>query len=999
MTQSSPKKNTPAKPTPPRVTARGLGLAFARLATIASVTAIIVACIMIVGAISAYAYFAQALPPPERLAGYAPAQSTKIFDRNGELLFEAFDPNAGKRTVVPISRIPLVLKQATIATEDPSFYTNTGIDPRGIARAVYYYLRYGKPVAGGGSTITQQLVRNTLITPEPTLDRKIREAMLAIEITRRYSKDQILEYYLNAIPYGNLAYGIEAASETYFNKRAEDLNLAEASLLAGLPQAPALWDPCVNPEGARSRQRVVLDLMIQASYITPTQADAAAAETTKTLKADAFALRCDQGIGIQAPHFVVYVRQLLEEQFGPEVVYKGGLQVTTTLDLKLQKIAEDEARKQIDALKDKNVTNASLVALDPKTGEILALLGSVDFFDKKIDGQVNVAVRLRQPGSSIKPLNYVTAFQKGWTPATVITDIKTEFPIQGQPNYVPENYDTREHGLVSVRTALASSFNIPAVKTLQFVTVTAMIDTARKFGITTFQDPKNYGLALTLGGGDVKLLELTGAYAVFANGGVRLPTTPFLKITDPVGKVLVDPHANPPKGTQAVDARYAYQITSILSDANARAAGFGQNTTLRLSRPAAVKTGTTNDWRDNWTLGYTPEIVTGVWVGNANNSEMEHISGVTGAGPLWHNFMERALAGKPAQDFRAPPGMVQVEVCDESGLLPTEYCPTDHRHTEIFLAEQAPIQQDNVWQKIKIDRTNNLLGTELCPDLVDEKIFAVYPPEARQWAMDHNIPQPPTDYSPNCPIPTGPTATPEPKPFMAITSPREGNYISGKAPIIGSVLMSNFDRYTVQIGMGYDPQNWILLTTGGSQVQDGLLTTWDTTKFPDGPYTIRLAMYDRAGQSFGGRVKVYIGNVPTLTPRPSLTPTRTLTALPTATALPPTLTPTRTALPATATVTPTATITPTAASTATPLRTATSTATPTRPATTAPPTATTTPPTATIVPPTATTAPPTATSAPPTATNVPPTATSAPPTATATRTSTPTATATAIKNP
>ena len=892
MSQSPPKTLPRSKRARLRVTARGLALALARLATVVTITTIVVACLLIVGAIGAYVYFAQALPPPERLAGYAPAQSTKIFDRTGELLFEAFDPNAGKRTVVPISKIPLTLKQATIATEDPTFYDNPGIDARGIARAVYYYLLYGKPVAGGGSTITQQLVRNTLIAPEPTFERKIREALLAVEVARRYSKDQILEYYLNAIPYGNLAYGIEAASETYFGKHAQDLNLAEASLLAGLPQAPALWDPCANPDAALSRQRIVLDAMIQAGYLTREQSNAAAAETAKTLKSDAFDRRCDQGVGIQAPHFVFYVRQLLEEQFGPEVVYKGGLQVTTTLDLKLQKIAEDEARKQIDALKGKNVTNASLIALEPKTGEILAMLGSVDFFDKKIDGQVNVAVRLRQPGSSVKPINYVTALQKGWTPATVIADVKTEFPIQGQPPYVPENYDTREHGLVSVRTALASSFNIPAVKTLQFVTVPAMIETARKFGITTFRDPSNYGLALTLGGGDIKLLELTGAYAVFANGGVRVPPTPFLRISDPGGKVLVDLRANPPKASPVVDARHAHKITNILSDANARAPGFGQNATLRLSRPAAVKTGTTNDWRDNWTLGFTPELVTGVWVGNANNSEMEHISGVTGAGPLWHNFMERALAGKPVRDFTVPSGLVRVEVCDESGLLPTEYCPPDHRHSEIFLAEQAPIQQDNVWQKIKIDRTNNLLGTELCPTLIDEKIFAVYPPEARQWAIDHNIPQPPTEYSPNCPIPAGPTATPEPKPFMAITLPRDGNFISGRAPILGTVSMMNFDRYTVQVGFGHDPQNWILLTTGTSLVRDGVLTTWDTTKFADGAYTIRLAMYDRAGQSFGGRVKVYVGNAPTLTPRPSLTPLPTFTPLPTVTPpLPPTRVP------------------------------------------------------------------------------------------------------------
>jgi len=954
--------------------ARAQRYVLARLVTLAAVTAIMVACLTMVSTIGAYAYFAQNLPAPERLAGYAPAQSTKIYDRNGELLFEVFDPNAGRRTVVPISKIPLVLKQATLATEDPTFYSNIGIDPRGIARALYYYVRYGKPVAGGGSTITQQLVRNTLITSEPTLERKIREAILAIEITRRYSKDQILEYYLNTIPYGNLAYGIEAAAQTYFNKSAEALNLAEAALLAGLPQAPALWDPCANPDGALARQRTVLGLMLEARYITREQMHAATTEMAHLLKSDAFQQRCNQRVAMRAPHFVVYVRQLLEEQYGPEVVYKGGLHVTTTLDWKMQRIAEEEARKQIQGLKGKNVTNAALVALDPKTGEILTMLGSVDFFDKQIDGQVNVALRLRQPGSAIKPINYVAAFQKGWTPATVIADVKTEFPIPGQPPYIPENYDKREHGLVSVRTALASSFNIPAVKTLQFVTVPTMIETARKFGITTFKDPKNYGLALTLGGGDVTLLELTSAYAVFANGGVRVPPTPILKITDATGRVLYDLRAQPPRGTPVIDPRYAYQITDILSDANARAPGFGQNATLRLLRPAAVKTGTTDDWRDNWTIGYTPDLVTGVWVGNANNSPMERVSGITGAGPLWRNFMERVLAGKPIQEFVMPPGMVRVEVCDESGLLPTEYCPPDHRHTEIFLAEQAPKDPDNVWQKIKIDRTNGLLATELCPDLIEEKIFAVYPPEARQWAIEHSIAQPPTEYSPNCPIPTGPTVTPAPRPLMTITSPREASYLAGKVPIIGTVQMPNFERYTIQIGFGHEPQHWILLTTGSSQIQDGVLTIWDTTQFPDGAYTIRLAMYDHAGQSFGGRVKVFVVNKPTPTPRPSPTFTRTPTPLPTATALPPTLTPTRTptppptatVLPPTSTPTPMATalpptLTPTRAPTQLPTATATATsttpptsvATPTHTATSAPTATPVTPlpsPTATLTP-------------------------------------------------
>ncbi len=820
-----------------------IGNAALRGMAIIAVLGLVGACLLLAGAVVAYNHFAQDLPPPELLAGQAQAQTTKIMDRNGELLFELFDPNGGRRTNVPISKIPANLKLATIATEDPSFYSNPGVDARGIARAVYYLATTGKASGGGGSTITQQLVRNTLISPEPTIERKIREAILALEVTRRYSKDQILELYLNTIPFGNLAYGIEAASQAYFNKHAEDLTLPEASLLAGLPQAPALWDPCENPDAALRRQRIVLDLMADAGYLPRDQIATVSGETTRLINSDTFSRRCTQGIGIKAPHFVVYVRQLLEEQYRPEVVYKGGLQVTTTIDLKLQRMAEDEARKQIAALDSKNVTNASVVALNPKTGEILAMLGSVDFFDKAIDGQVNVAVRLRQPGSSIKPINYLAAFEKGYSPATVIPDVKTIFQIPGQPDYVPENYDLREHGLTNIRTALASSFNIPAVKTLKFVTVQGMIAMAKRVGITTFKDASNYGLSLTLGGGEIQLLELTGAYATFANYGVRVPPTAFLKIADANGKVILDLQQNPPKGSQVIDARYAYEITSILSDANARAPAFGASSVLRLSRQAAAKTGTTNDWRDNWTIGYTPDLVTGVWVGNANNSEMEHISGVTGAGPLWHNFMERALAGKPEQDFLIPPGMVRLQVCDESGLLPTEYCPPDHRHEEIFLAEQAPTQLDNVWQKIKIDRTNGLRGSELCPDRVEEKIFAVYPAEARQWAIDHNIPQPPTDQSPNCPIPTGPTPTPEQKPFMTILSPVDGETLQGEVKIMGTVQTTNFDYYTVQIGFGHDPQNWIQIMQSTTPVKDGLLATWDTRRYADGAYTIRLAMY------------------------------------------------------------------------------------------------------------------------------------------------------------
>ncbi len=937
-----------------------------RVLTVGAVIGIGVMCLLLVGAVSTYAYFTTTLPSADQLEGRAEAQSTKIFDRNGELLYEMFDidsASGGRRTVVPIDKIPAVLKQATIATEDPTFYSNPGVDWRGVLRAIYYDVRYGKLVVGG-STITQQLVKRTLLTPEVTIQRKVYEAFLAWQVTRSYSKDKVLEFYLNSIYYGNQSYGIEAASQTFFNKHADQLTLAEASLLAGLPQAPALYDPCLDVRAALGRQQVVLNLMMDAHMIAEPQADQAAADTDKLLKSESFKKRCTQGVAIKAPHFVVYVRELLEEQYGPEIVYRGGLNVTTTLDLRMQKVAEEEARKQVLALKDQHVTNASLVAINPQTGEILALLGSADFFDEKIDGQVDVALRLRQPGSSIKPLNYVTALEKGWSPATVIADVTTHFPIAGQPDYVPHNYDNREHGLVPVRTALASSFNIPAVKTLQFIGVPAMIDTARRFGITTFKEAKYYGLALTLGGGDVKLMELTSAYGVFANNGVRVAPTPFLKIADPKGRVLLDLKKNPSKGTTVTDPRYAYQITSILSDVSARAPAFGAGSALRLSRPAAAKTGTTDDWRDNWTVGYTPDLVTGVWVGNADNSAMEHISGITGAGPLWHNFMERVLAGTPVHPFVEPPRMKAVEVCNESGLLPTDLCPPDHRHTDIFLQERVPTENDNVWLKIKLDKTNGLLAYDTCsPDKIDERLFTVYPPEARQYAIDHNIPQPPTDVSPNCPAPAEP-GTPIPtenRPTLAITSPGEGNWISGEVSIRGTVQLVDLDHYVVQIGFGNDPRDWIQLYYGTSAVQDGELARWDTRRFPDGSATVRVEMVDRSGMPYGGRVHVIVANVATETPRPTPTRPRYVTPTPTFTLVRPTTSP----------VPPTATK--------------------------APPTATI-PPTATNVPPTATNVPPTATKTP-TATPIPPTVTSTPVTPTKTATATSPATATATSSP
>lgn len=722
-------------------------------------------------ATAGYMYVASLVPQGVTLKPITVDQSTKIYDRYGDLLFELFDSQNGRRTVVAPEDIPTVLKDATIATEDPTFYDNPGVDLEGVARAFYYLYREGRPSVGG-STITQQVVKNTMLTPEVTLTRKLREALYALELTRQYSKPEILAMYLNTINFGNLSYGVQSAAQSYFGKNVRDLNLNEASLLAGLPQAPYLYDPCRDPEAALGRQSIVLSAMVRESYITRDQADTSSAETAQLLQTETFLKHCGAGIAQKYPHFVEYVREQLELKYGPEMVYNGGLQVYTSIDPKIQAIAEEEARKQIDLIRAKNVRSAAVVVASPQTGEIYAMVGSVNFYDKSIDGQVNVANRLRQPGSSIKPINYVSALEKGWTLATPILDAKTEFPDTVEP-YVPVNYDEKSHGMVSVRTALANSYNIPAIKTLYYVTVPRMIATAQRFGITTFGDPLRYGLSLTLGGGEVKLVELTGAYGVFANDGKRVPLTPFTRIVDGQGNEIFSIPMHKASAEQVLDPRYAYLITSVLSDNKARTPAFGQNSPLKLCidgtstckedalRPAAVKTGTTNDFRDNWTIGYTPELVVGVWVGNPRNEEMEHVTGVSGAAPIWHNVLTRIYAERDpfksitAHPFRIPVGLVQASVCRSTGRLATGGC--GNRGTEIFLAEQTPSQTDAGTVAVPVDKTNGLRAGPGCPPEIVETRYYMESPETdvrlasgkiENWIKSHRVLQAPKAYSP-----------------------------------------------------------------------------------------------------------------------------------------------------------------------------------------------------------------------------------------------------------
>jgi 1A family penicillin-binding protein len=721
-----------------------------------SVVVAAVFALLLATSLGVYSWLLADLPPLGDLHGYAAEPSNKVYDRHGRLLFEMPPPHSGRHTPVPLEEMPEVLRRAIIATEDASFYQNPGVDAWAIVRAVWINLRGGE-ILSGGSTITQQLARNLLMSPderyERTLTRKLREAILAWRIARRYSKDEILELYLNEIYFGNMAYGVEAAAQAYFGKEVGDLDLAECAMLAGLPQAPSYYNPLENLKRAKARQAVVLDLMVKHNLLTIDEARQAKEEQLHFASAP---------FDIQAPHFVMYVRGLLEEKLGLARLEQGGLKIYTTLDLDLNETARDIVRYRLARLAEcngraadcppggHNVRNAALVALDPQTGEILAMLGSPDYFSPRIDGAVNGTTALRQPGSSIKPITYAAAFERGaLTPATMMLDVRTSFVTKEGAAYVPLNYDLRFRGPVLLREALASSYNLIAVRVLDTIGVEAMTGLARRLGITTFDDPDRLGLALTLGGGEVRLLELAAAFAAFANGGYAAEPIAIHRVEDAQGNLLLAaPDPSSPSvegrmsGRRVLDERVAYLITHILSDDVARIPSFGEGSALQLSRPAAVKTGTTTDFRDNWTVGYTPDLVVGVWAGNADNEPMHDVSGISGAAPIWHAFMEAALKGQPIHEFQRPQGLVETEVCALSGLRPGQDCP--HRITELFLAGTEPVEVCTLHERIALDRATGLRATEDTPlERIVERVYTNLPPEGEDWARDQGIPEVP----------------------------------------------------------------------------------------------------------------------------------------------------------------------------------------------------------------------------------------------------------------
>jgi penicillin-binding protein 1C len=781
-------------------------------------------------------------------------QTVRIFDRTGQhLLYESVDPRPfrGDRTYIPLDEMSPWVSKAAVALEDRNFWENPGINVRGLLRAFISNLQGG--AVQGGSSITQQLVKNIIIEPEDRAQqsyaRKIKEVILAMEVTRRYPKDKVLEWYLNYNFYGNLSYGIEAASQVYFGKSSVELNAAEAAMLAPIPQFPAL-NPIDNPEDAKRRQGLTLQAMVEAGYLTQAEAEAAFAQELYMRRS--VAERFDI---LTAPHFALYVLDQIKRTYNtandPYFIWRRGLTVYTTLDVELQRHAEQVAREQIALLEeqDKNATNASVIAIKNDTGEILAMVGSLDYNNERIDGQVNVAISERQPGSSFKPYVYVTALQQGMTPATMILDVATAFPLADGTHYRPENYDRQYHGPTSLRNALARSYNISAIRVMDQVGVANALRTAHRMGINGLdRGLQFYGLSLVLGGGEVTLLDHTFAHTVFANSGVIVgePVLPQFqregfRNLNPVSVLLVrDSDGNELKKYEAPDAEriftteVAYLMQDIMSDDVARAPAFGANTDLTLpDRKVAAKTGTTNGWKDNWTVGFTPQLTVGVWVGNTDNESMRNVTGLSGAAPIWNRVMRKYHENEPAIWYDRPPGIVNMTVCMPSGLLPTGACPGANQRNEIFVAGTEPTISDNIWQAFDIDAESGGLATAMTPpERIQTRVYQMLPQEAADWVRDNGIPQPPA---------TDAVARLEDfDPDAAIIEPMLGEYIGGVFEVRGNARGGPF---RLEFGPGSDPQQWTPIgPEHHHEVVNGVLEVFDTWGLAEGVYTLRLVV-------------------------------------------------------------------------------------------------------------------------------------------------------------
>ena len=835
-----------------------------------------------------YDAFVAEVVPPEELLSTLPRGGARVYDRNGVLLYEFVDEFGGLRRPVPLNEISDWVVKATVATEDADFFENNGLNIRGLIRAGIENLSpFGESdflEGSGGSSITQQLAKNVYIPKEErterSVDRKLKEAAIAIELTNRYTKDQILEWYLNSISYSGIYVGIEAAAEGYFGKTAAELSLAEAALLAGIPASPALYNPITNEAVALARQQEVLNLMVRHGQI--------AAEEVERAKRVELEFKVSR-FEIEAPHFVLgRIAREIEQRFGERALYEDGLEVVTTLDLGLQHEAERILEEKISEFEEtSNGHNGALYALDPKTGQILVYAGSRDYFRDDIEGRNDNVISLNSPGSTLKPFTYMTAFMQGWSTGAGILDTPAKVidPATGQ-FFRPRNPSGGYQGSISARNALGNSLNVPAFKTILFAGVDNTVAVYRQVGMTTVDSPLGYGPSLTLGGVDITLEDVTLAYSVLANLGIMrgqeaiegydpgertIDPVALLKVTDADGKVLYE--FTEASERRVVGANFAYLVTSILSDGSTQCITFGCGGLGLSDRTSAQKTGTSEPFinsrgiGDTWAFGYTPDLVAGVWAGNADNSPMVNITSTRISWRSWRDFMEFAhdqLDIAPSQ-FAQPGGIESRELCWPSGMLPTEHCPQARRYSGLYASdvlagdsEDLEALQDTWWRPVDIDTRTGLLATPLTPAaFVSREVRLVLPEEEIEewkglaaWAAA-----------------TGVTAllaptedTSEAGALLLVSAPAATQTVSGLLRVSGRASSPQFQRYTVEWGRGAEPASWVRIHESNRRVAGGVLASWDTTLVPNGPYTVRVRLDDAERGRLRFNVPVVVDN-------------------------------------------------------------------------------------------------------------------------------------------
>ena len=833
---------------------------FTRLATVGFF--LIVGSVLFVGLL--FAWYAKDLPRPDKVRR-SEGLSTVILDRNGENLYDIFEGE--NRIPVQWEDIPQYLKDATVAIEDKEFYRHQGLSTIGIFRGMAACLILRR--CQGGSTLTQQLVKNVLLSQERTLPRKMKEAVLAIQIERKYKKDEILQMYLNEAPYGGTAVGVEAASQYYFGKPANELGLVESVILAGLPQAPSRYSPFgTDPKAYVWRSQQVLRRMREDGYITVQQET----EARKQLESVKFT---EDEAGLRAPHFVAYVKEQLIEKFGSKLVEGGGLRVTTTLDWKLQEKAQEIVADEVKKAKTLKVSNGAAVVIDPKTGEILAMVGSKDYSATDAAGlKFNVVTQgLRQPGSAIKPITYAAAFKKGYTASTLLLDVDTKYPSgdPAKPEYNPKNYDGKFRGPIQLRYGLGNSINTIAVKISALVGVRDILRVAYDMGLSSLEpndeNIRRIGLSLTLGGGEVKLLDLTSAFGVFATGGFRQEPVSILNVEDAKGKVLFEHKI--PAARRVLSYDIAYLISHILSDNEARREVFGPKSYLVIGgKTVAVKTGTTDDKRDNWTVGYTPSIVVGAWVGNNDNSPMHPslASGVTGAAPIWNRIIRETLKDKPDEQFTRPDTIIEVEIDAYGGGLPKDGYPT---RKEIFIKGTEPTAASPIYQNLKISKkdSNKLANSvEVAKLEFDSRSFVVFVESDPVSSDGKNRWQEGIDAW---------VAAQGDAKFHPPTEVYEGNdqiAVTIREPGDRSRIDTNDVKVVIEAGSAGEITK-IEVFVDGTLVKDkNDKKLSETINMSNGQHTIKAKAHDNKGNTAETEVHVAI-NEPYATPTPTPTPT------------------------------------------------------------------------------------------------------------------------------